>query len=229
MKGLYDANNGKGSSETLYPLEVTEVKNAPSDASEIGKQAIDYRNRVFNGDLIRVIKLKDGGIGFVADDVCKILGYKNTNDTIGKHCKMEITKHPFQTDGGKQQLSIIQEPDLYRLVIKSQKPEAMGFERWVMEEVLPDIRQTGKYKVSRKINYIPETTPELSAESEQAVQVELFPRIFNGTFPDAFTKKLNNAKHVLAQAGKTFPTNKDYLMYLAGEGLKAIDELEGRV
>ncbi len=230
MSGLYDESEAQGSSETLYPLEVNESKKAPADASETGKIAISYRNRIFNEEMFRTVKLANNSVGFCAADVCKILGYKNTSDTIEKHCKNEITKYNFPTDGGKQELAVISEPDLYRLVIKSRKPEAQAFEKWVMEEVLPEVRRDGKYKVGRKINYTPEANPEaLPAESEQAVQVELFPRIFTGTFPNEFTKRLNSAKRVLAASGKTFPTNKDYLMFVADEGLKAIAELEGRV
>ena len=80
----------------------------------------------------------------VANDVAKALGYANCNDAIKRHCK-GVAKHDTLTNGGKQELNVIPESDIYRLIIKSKLPKAQEFERWVMEEVLPQIRQTGGY------------------------------------------------------------------------------------
>ena len=55
------------------------------------------------------------------------------------------TLHP--TKSADQEMTFINEPNLYRLIIKSRKPEAEPFEAWVFEEVLPQIRKTGKYQL----------------------------------------------------------------------------------
>lgn len=90
--------------------------------------------------------VEDGEIWFNANDVCAILGYSNPRDAIAKHCKAKgVANRDTLTKGGKQSMAYINEPNLYRLIIKSRKPEAEAFEALVMEEVLPSIRKTGKY------------------------------------------------------------------------------------
>ena len=80
---------------------------------------------------------------FVAKDVCGVLGYSNAR-TAKRHCKgVSETRTP--SPGGPQNMTIIPESDLYRLVIHSRLPQAEEFEKWVMEVVLPAIRKTGGY------------------------------------------------------------------------------------
>lgn len=89
--------------------------------------------------------LVDGEVAFVAKDVAEALGYSDPSSTISKHCKgLPIWQH-LQTDGGVQQVRMIREPDLYRLIMRSKLPDAQRFEAWVVEEILPSIRKTGGY------------------------------------------------------------------------------------
>ena len=60
-----------------------------------------------------------------------------------------VTKRYTPTKGGRQEMVYINEPNLFRLIIKCKKPEAEQFEEWVMEEVLPSIRKTGSYSASQ--------------------------------------------------------------------------------
>jgi len=89
----------------------------------------------------------DGEPWWIAKDVCAILKYANASDAIKTHCKGIANSYPLQTPGGLQEVRIISEPDLYRLIIKSTLPEAEKFEKWVFETVLPSIRKTGKYEI----------------------------------------------------------------------------------
>lgn len=82
---------------------------------------------------------------FVGKDIAERLGYKNTNKALNDHCKKAIMTWGNDSLGRKQEMKIIPEGDLYRLIIKSNLPKAQQFEAWVMEEVLPQIRQTGGY------------------------------------------------------------------------------------
>lgn len=85
---------------------------------------------------------------FCAADVCDVLGYQNSRLTIQKHCKEKgVSKRYTLTEKGNQELVYINEPNLYRLIVKSRKPEAERFETWLMEEVLPTIRKTGRYQM----------------------------------------------------------------------------------
>jgi prophage antirepressor-like protein len=90
----------------------------------------------------------DGNPWWVSSEVCKVLGYKNSPDAVARHCfnpqKMTIPKR-YSQRGGAQFNTIINEPDLYRIISHSQLPAAKDFECWIMEKVIPSIRKTGSY------------------------------------------------------------------------------------
>ena len=103
----------------------------------------------FNSSEIRAFADSNGEFWFLANDICSILGYKNPRDAIAKNCKRGgVAKRDTPTQSGNQEMTYINEPNLYRLIIKSRMPEAEAFEEWVMEEVLPQIRKTGQYQVA---------------------------------------------------------------------------------
>lgn len=92
------------------------------------------------------IMLIDGKEYFPATHCAKILGYANPRDAIQKRCKTEgVANCDVLTNGGKQSVKYINEGNLYRLIVSSKLPSAERFERWVFDEVLPSIRQTGGY------------------------------------------------------------------------------------
>lgn len=83
---------------------------------------------------------------FRANEICEILGYANPRQAVKKNCKPKgVSTRDTLTEGGLQSATYISEGNLYRLIIKSKKPDAEAFEDWVMEEVLPSIRKTGGY------------------------------------------------------------------------------------
>lgn len=91
---------------------------------------------------------------FVGKDIAIALGYAKPTDAVRKHCK-GVSKMKIPTNGGVQEISIISEGDLYRLIAHSKLPEAEKFESWVFDEVLPQIRKTGGYiPVDEKDNEI---------------------------------------------------------------------------
>lgn len=93
---------------------------------------------------IRTVEI-NGKPYFVGTDVAKALGYNNPRDAVSRHCK-GVVKHDTPTSSGVQLMSYINEGDLYRLIMKSKLPSAEKFESWVMDEVLPTIRNTGSYR-----------------------------------------------------------------------------------
>ena len=99
-----------------------------------------FKNEEFG--LVRTAEI-DGKTYFVAKDVANALGYSNPRDAISRHCK-GVVKHDSFKEGG-QEISLIPEGDIYRLVIKSQLPNAERFECWVFDEVIPSIRENGAY------------------------------------------------------------------------------------
>ncbi|HFC1411392.1 TPA: Bro-N domain-containing protein [Neisseria gonorrhoeae] len=118
----------------------------------------------FQQNSVRTVADNKGELWFLANDVCEILGYTNPRRTVDLHCKSRgVTKRYTPTASGEQEMTYINEPNLYRLIIKSRKPAAEAFEEWVMETVLPAIRKTGGCQVG------PKTTADDRTGLRQAV------------------------------------------------------------
>ena len=101
----------------------------------------------FRGAALRTLTDEAGEPWFVAKDVCDILEISNVSDAISKlddDEKSNIAISDIAQNGGRAPL-IISEPGLYKLIMRSRKPEAKEFQRWVTHEVLPQIRKTGGY------------------------------------------------------------------------------------
>ena len=101
----------------------------------------------FKDQTVRTVVGGDGEVLFVGKDVCEILGYSNPNDAMNDHCRGVATRYPLLTPGGKQDVRVLIQADVLRLIVRSKKPEAVEFEKWVFEEVLPSISATGGYNV----------------------------------------------------------------------------------
>lgn len=97
----------------------------------------------FKSREIRTVTDEHGEVWFVAKDVCDILGIGT--EQIRRIPDTQKGLRQMQTPGGPQNLSIISEAGLYRLVLRSDKSEAEPFIDWVTSEVLPSIRKTGAY------------------------------------------------------------------------------------
>ena len=82
---------------------------------------------------------------FIANDVAEVLGYAKPRNAIATHCKGAL-KQGIPTSGGIQEMTIIPENDVYRLVFRSKLPSA----DWVTSDVLPSIRKTGSYSIMPK-------------------------------------------------------------------------------
>ena len=104
-------------------------------------QLFSYENKE-----IRTVLIK-GEPWWVAKDVCELLGYKDPTTAVKSHCRDGVQKlHPIVDSLGRiQDVRIIADPDLLRLIVGSTLPEAIKFEKWIFEVVLPQIRRTGTY------------------------------------------------------------------------------------
>ena len=116
---------------------------------------VNQLERVFNyrGNGVRVV-FQNGEPFFVAADVCRILEIGNSRDAAARLDDDEKGVVLTDTPGGLQEMTAVNEPGLYHLILSSRKPEARAFKRWVTHEVLPSIRRTGSY------HRIPQTYPE---------------------------------------------------------------------
>lgn len=87
---------------------------------------------------------------FVAVDVCDALCIANPSDALKRldedeKMTLDTTEGHAGRRGGAQSINVVNEPGLYSLILRSRKPEAKRFKRWVIHEVLPSIRKTGAY------------------------------------------------------------------------------------
>lgn len=107
---------------------------------------------------VRTIEI-EGKIHFAGIDVAKALGYSIPSKAIQTHCRNILkwkvgVKTGVKSDGTdsiqRMEMLFIPESDLYRLIMRSQLPNAEKFSDWVCEEVLPSIRQTGSYSIEKK-------------------------------------------------------------------------------
>ena len=98
---------------------------------------------IFNhlGNNIRVMTDEQGEPLFVASDVAGILGYRMASDMTRRLDPDEKGTRSVRTPGGIQEVSVINESGLYEVIIRSDKPDATQFRRWVTSEVLPSIRK----------------------------------------------------------------------------------------
>jgi len=135
-----------------------------------------FNNKKFGK--IRTVVIEDKPY-FVGNDVAGPLGYKNKYDAIKRHCK-GVVKHDIPTNGGNQQMNVIPESDVYRLIVNSELPEAEKFEAWVFEEVLPTIRKHGAYltdnvmdKILNNPDFGIKLLSELKAEREEKERLKM--------------------------------------------------------
>lgn len=105
----------------------------------------------FKGAALRTLTDEAGEPWFVLKDCMSILDLGNPTETVKMFDKDEFsTTEVIDSIGRRQQTYIISEPGLYRLVMKSRKPEVKEFQRWVTHEVLPSIRKHGGYMAGQE-------------------------------------------------------------------------------
>lgn len=95
---------------------------------------------------LRVI-IKDSQPWFIASDVAHALGYRSTSDMTRRLDEDEKGLHIVRTLGGDQSMRIIDQSGLFNAVLKSTKPEAKAYRKWVTGTVLPDVHTHGAYAI----------------------------------------------------------------------------------
>lgn len=104
---------------------------------------------------VRVLTREDGELWFVASDVAAALEYRTANDMTRTLEDDEAATHIVRSrsENGVEQnreVVIINEAGLYSAILRSRKPAAKRFKRWVTHEVLPSIRKTGSYQTGNR-------------------------------------------------------------------------------
>ena len=111
---------------------------------ERNTEARALRAFTFDADVVRVV-MRDGEPWWVAADIAAILGLGRTHDAVRSLDDDEKGAEKIRPPGGTQSLSVVSEPGLYSLVLRSNKPNAKRFRRWLTHDVLPQLRRTGHY------------------------------------------------------------------------------------
>lgn len=132
---------------------------------------VSFESREF-GEIRTVVK--DEEIGFLASDLCRVLGTKTSNlkSILDSDNFLNVYNINIGNHGGKKPL-VVNESGFYTLVLKSRKPQAKPFQKWVTGEVLPSIRKHGGYLTPQKIEEVltdPDTIIQLATtlKEEQA-------------------------------------------------------------
>lgn len=111
---------------------------------------------------VRVVTI-DGEPWFVLADLCRVLDVANPRNVATRLADDMKGVRRVDTPGGAQEMTIVSEAGMYEVVIRSDKPEAATFRRWITAEVLPQIRKTGAYSA----------TPELTDDQIIAQALQL--------------------------------------------------------
>lgn len=120
------------------------------------------------------VEMKDGEPLFCLTDVADILEIKNANPTRFNLAEKGVHKMYTPTAGGKQVLTFIDEPNLYRVIFRSNKQEAVKFQDWIFEKVIPQIRKTGSYAIEQaQAAALPHNPYTFSEEDAQALDMPL--------------------------------------------------------
>ncbi len=98
----------------------------------------------YNGNEVRTVQI-DGEPWWVLKDVCGVLGISKYRDVAARLDEDEREPVKVDTLGGEQEMICVNESGLYNVILRSDKPEAKPFRKWVTAEVLPSIRKHGAY------------------------------------------------------------------------------------
>ena len=101
---------------------------------------------------------------FNLNDVCKILGLTNVSKVKSRLEPKGVTTSYTLTNGGKQNMTYINESNFYKCIFQSKKKSAMKFTEWVTSEVLPSIRKYGEYKLKKEIESLKVNNEELKRQ-----------------------------------------------------------------
>jgi anti-repressor protein len=118
--------------------------------------------------------VRDGEPWFVAADIAGILGYGGgARNAIARLPERMKGVEEINTPGGAQRMTVVSEAGAYRLAMRSNLPDAERFQDWIAEEVIPEIRKTGRYEVAAAAPAIPQTYADaLQLAADQARQIE---------------------------------------------------------
>lgn len=132
---------------------------------------------VYGDQPVRVVMIDDAP-WFALSDLCKVLALAAVGRVAARLDEGVRRTHTLMTAGGAQQMTVVNESGMYEVVIRSDKPEAVTFRRWITGTVLPSIRKHGGYLTEQKIEEVltdPDTIIRLATDlkNERSLRIAL--------------------------------------------------------
>lgn len=132
----------------------------------------------YEGTEVRTVQI-DGEPWFVLADICRELEISNSRMVSERLESDELMSAKLTSGGQRREMTIINESGLYTVILRSDKPQAKPFRKWVTSEVLPSIRKHGAYMTEQTLeraltspDFLIELATQLKAEQEQRKQLE---------------------------------------------------------
>lgn len=126
----------------------------------------DLRTWNFEDHEVRTVEI-DGEPWFVLSDVCKVLELSSPHKVADRLDLDERNQIPvIDSLGRHQNTTVVNESGLYTVILRSDKPQAKPFRKWVSSEVLPSIRKTGSYSTQSQF-------ADLSPQLQFLIQMEI--------------------------------------------------------
>lgn len=170
----------------------------------------------FKGAALRTLTGENGEPWFVAKDVCDILGLENSRKATAELYTDEKNTVTI-SDGipGNPNKTIISEPGLYKLIMRSRKPEAKEFQRWVTHEVLPSIRKHGAYMTQQTLDkaltspdFLIQLATKLKEEQKKVKELEPKARLADAVAASDGTCLVGELAKMLRQNGLDIGQNR---------------------
>lgn len=178
----------------------------------------------YNGKEIRTVE-KNGDLWWVLKDVCEVLELSNPTMIAGRLDEDERAKFDLGRQGDT---NIINESGLYNVILRSDKPEAKKFKRWVTHEVLPTIRKHGAYMTDKALeealtspDFLIKLATQLKDERDKRIAVEAKSQAQEQIIKE-LKPKADYTDRILKNSGLVTITQiaKDYGM--SGQGMNAL-------
>ena len=120
--------------------------NELNENNQLFIEAFNYKNL----GTVRVQVDPSGRLWFCLTDVCDVLELSSPNKVVKRLFQQGISNICINTLGGPQNLTFVDEGNLYKAIMGSRKPEAQSFQEWICYEVIPSIRRTGQYTLNQE-------------------------------------------------------------------------------
>lgn len=154
------------------------------------------------------VTVVDGEPWFVAADVCAVLEIAQPASSLRLLDDDEKGVHSVHTLGGDQMVTVINEAGLYSLILRSRKPEAKQFKRWITHDVLPAIRKTGQYGAPTALSFEEMTAhvieglqQRIADAEERAKELEAPAKAWQGLASAEGDFTVSDAAKILARDG----------------------------